>query len=166
MPRKSPLRASQEAEPDLFEAFWTAYPKRTPHPNPKQPARLVWDRLIKAGEAPAVIIAGARAYGAAMAKAGTEPQFIAQARTFLGQRRWEEYAETEMAPALPRDWVGVVSEAEYLRWIAPCTITNDGTTARVVASSPFAADWVRTHYEDAILKATGCQSVEVCHAQG
>jgi hypothetical protein len=76
-----------------FERFWLAYPKRK-GANPKHPARLKFEGACRAGVSPGTLIAGAKAY-ADHELSGTE--FIAQAVTWLHQRRWEDYG-----PAPPK----------------------------------------------------------------
>ena len=78
-----------------FDAFWSAYPSRRPHPHPKQPAKAAWERATRAGADPAVILAGAEAYASYAALEAVEARFICHAATWLNQRRWEQYAEPE-----------------------------------------------------------------------
>ena len=73
-----------------FDAFWAAYPRRR-GANPRAPARTSWDKAIKKGASPEAVLAGAMAYAVdPSTKVGTE--FVAQAVTWLNQRRWEDYA--------------------------------------------------------------------------
>ena len=74
-----------------FDAFWQLYPPRRPHSNPKKPARAKFDAAVKNGTAPADIIRGARNYAAYVRQEGTNPKYVAQAQTWLGQERWTEY---------------------------------------------------------------------------
>jgi hypothetical protein len=69
--------------------FWQAYPKRDGS-NPKTPALDKFQKLVKSGESPAEIIEGARRYAARFAKSGDDRKFVAQAVTWLNQRRWED----------------------------------------------------------------------------
>lgn len=73
-----------------FEAFWKAYPSRSPHPNPKKPAFQKWLAVIKSGVDPQTIIDGAKRYAAYIASEGTDRKHIAQAVTWLNQERWEQ----------------------------------------------------------------------------
>lgn len=75
-----------------FDAFWLIYPKRKGC-NPKAPARTKWDRAIKKGVEPERIINSAKAYADELkdlGQSGTE--FVCQAKTWLNQQRWEDYA--------------------------------------------------------------------------
>jgi hypothetical protein len=80
---------SEEASPH-FQAFWQAYPSRSPHPNPKKLARAKFEAAIKRGVDPAVIVAGAERYARYAASERTDPRYIAQAATWLNQDRWTE----------------------------------------------------------------------------
>src|SRR5262249_10577028 len=76
---------------DPFEAFWTAYPSRAPHSNPRKPPQAEFDRAIKRGVDAAAIVRGSKNYSEIVSQLRTEPQFVAQARTWLHQERWMEY---------------------------------------------------------------------------
>lgn len=67
---------------DSFEEAWGVYPKR-PN-NSKAKARKAWDARVKAGEDPAVMLAGVHAYAAYVERERMEPKFIKQAATFFG----------------------------------------------------------------------------------
>ncbi len=85
----SEVLSSQEVE-EAFEGYWRVYPRRL-GANPKNPAFKKFSALVLAGISPATITAGAKNYAAADAgKIGTP--YIAQAVTWLNQRRWEDYA--------------------------------------------------------------------------
>jgi hypothetical protein len=89
---------------DDFETFWSVYPSRHPHSNPKKPARLKFETAIKRGADPADIIRRARHYAACVAANVGDPRYIAQAQTWLNQERWNDYQE---APEPPRLRVGM-----------------------------------------------------------
>jgi hypothetical protein len=79
---------------ELFDRFWSTYPKRGSASNPRKPAVEKFSRLVKAGADPEAIIAGAQHYAEVerqAGRAGTEK--IAQAITWLNQERWRDYAE-------------------------------------------------------------------------
>lgn len=81
---------------EAFEQWWSHYPKRVGCPNPKQPAWEVWQRLAKSGALPSLpeLIDAADRYGAYCKRERIEPKFIAHARTWLNQQRWEEFVTT------------------------------------------------------------------------
>lgn len=81
------IHTSAQAE---FDEFWAAYPKRTPHANPKHPASLKYINARQKLKVPReVLLTAAKAYAASVA--GKDPEMIAQAVTWLNQRRWEDY---------------------------------------------------------------------------
>jgi hypothetical protein len=84
---------------DLFEAFWREYPKRE-GPNPKAPARKKFLALVASGEDADRIIEGARRCREDhLARNEIKTRYIAQAVTWLNQRRWEDYLDTAPADA-------------------------------------------------------------------
>jgi hypothetical protein len=88
---KSPKKINgiPHGETGDFAEFWLAYPKRQGS-NPKAPAHLKFIRLVHGGVPAAAIIAGAKAYAEAEGSNVGTP-YIAQAVTWLNQRRWEDY---------------------------------------------------------------------------
>jgi hypothetical protein len=85
--------------PPEFEAFWRAYPSRGSHSNPKKPAVAKFAAAIKRGVDPGLIIAGAERYSANVKRTGTDPQYVAQAVTWLNQERWNDQ-EKPIQPGL------------------------------------------------------------------
>jgi len=80
-----------------FDVFWSLYPRRVA----KRAAFREWEKEVRAGADPEVIIAGLRRQLPTMAR--KEPQFIPHARTWLHQGRWEDEIESEVArPTLGR----------------------------------------------------------------
>lgn len=78
-----------------FDEFWSIYPKRGKHSNPKEPARQKWNDLVRTVD-PERIIASARVL--ATVREGEDPQTTPQALTWLRQKRWQDDAPIE-APA-------------------------------------------------------------------
>lgn len=72
-----------------FERFWKVYPRRD-GANPKAPARQKFRQAVRGGADPETIIAGAAAYANAESERIGTP-YIAQTKTWLNQRRWEDY---------------------------------------------------------------------------
>lgn len=104
-PPKSPDGGSVAATDvacDRFEEFWQAYPSR-PN-NPKKPARQKFDRAVKAGADPSVII---RAAGIlAGQRKGQDPQFTPMASTWLNQERWNDIAQaSKPTQEVPRVYI-------------------------------------------------------------
>ena len=79
----------------VFETFWRAYPSRAPHPNPKKPARDKFERAVKRGVDPAVIIGGAGIYAETVRREHIDPRYVAQATTWLNQERWTDQRQPE-----------------------------------------------------------------------
>lgn len=90
-PTPSPLlpanQGASDDAPSRFNEFWTAYPSRGQHSNPKKPARTKFDRIAKTID-PQVLIDAATDY--ARARRGQDPQHTAQAQTWLNQERWND----------------------------------------------------------------------------
>ncbi len=94
---------SDSSPADQFEEFWLVYPKRTPHSNPRLPAKKKFEAAIKNGVQPDSIIRGAQNYARYVENEGLNPRYIAQAVTWLNQERWQDHQE---APAEPEQEVG------------------------------------------------------------
>ncbi len=82
--------------PDLdtarqFETFWQAYPHRDG--DPKKPALKLFAAAVRRSADPEAIIRGARNYAATMRANGTERRFLAQAKTWLNEERWNQHQE-------------------------------------------------------------------------
>jgi uncharacterized protein YdaU (DUF1376 family) len=90
-PEPEPLlfaNAHKAREPDRFEEFWKAYPKRE-GPNSKQAARKSWKKVLGEKHNPQDIIDGVKRYRRELEEAdeiGT--RFVCMASTYLNQERW------------------------------------------------------------------------------
>ena len=83
---------------EFQDRFWKAYPSRGEAANPKAPALEKFARAVKGGADPEAIIAAAQRYAEVERKAGRYgTEKVAQALTWLNQRRWGDYAAA--APA-------------------------------------------------------------------
>lgn len=89
---------SPDATDAKFDEFWAAYPER--HGNPKEPARLKFQAAIKAGADPDDIIRGARNYASFMQRDGKDSKYIAHAKTWLNEKRWNDYLRSPPPPKL------------------------------------------------------------------
>ncbi len=78
--------------------FWRADPSRRPHSNPKKPAQAKFDAALKRGVAEADIIRGAENFAVYVEREHTDPKYVAQAQTWLGQERWTQYQEAATEP--------------------------------------------------------------------
>ncbi len=84
-----PIRPGRD---ELFDRFWKAYPHRGQAADPKAPAKDKFFRALQSGADPEAIIAAAGRYAEierSAGRAGTEK--VAQAVTWLNQRRWGDY---------------------------------------------------------------------------
>lgn len=70
-----------------FDEFWSIYPKRGKHSNPKEPARQKWNDLVRTVD-PEAIIESARLL--AKVREGEDPQTTPQTITWLRQKRWQD----------------------------------------------------------------------------
>lgn len=89
--KKDSPQSPPGGQPDDFDRFWKAYPRRD-GANPKQPARDKFARWVRKGAAPEAMIEAAEAYHReceASGQIGTP--YVAQAQTWLNQRRWSDY---------------------------------------------------------------------------
>lgn len=78
-----------EKYPEDFEKFWSAYPKRK-GTNSKKEAFKKWQGYIRGGVPASLIIQGAEGY--AKDRAGQDATYTQQAKTWLNQAGWEQYA--------------------------------------------------------------------------
>jgi len=80
-----------------FDEFWAAYPSRKPHSNPKVKAKEKYLELRrKKNVSRETLVNAAKKYAAA--RAGEDPLYTAQAKTWLNQWRFEDdYAADEVA---------------------------------------------------------------------
>src|SRR5262249_16793434 len=90
-PHTRSMRAcSLEQVATQFNAFWRAYPSRSPDATRKEPALAKFQAAIKGGASADSVIAGAERYAKYVASERTDPRYIAQAVTWLNQQRWTE----------------------------------------------------------------------------
>lgn len=83
---------------DPFETFWRAYPSRAPHSNPKKPAREKFERAVRRGADPTALVRGAEVYAEMVRRQRVDPQYVAQAKTWLSQERWTEQLRAPEPP--------------------------------------------------------------------
>ena len=87
--------------PEDFETFWSHYPSRGKHPNPKKAAYGKWKSAIKTTD-PQLLINAVKAY--ASSSLPDDRQMIPQAATWLSQERWEEQDTTSDIEWLRECW--------------------------------------------------------------
>ena len=87
--------------PEDFQTFWSHYPSRGKHPNPKKAAYGKWKTAIKTTD-PQLLINAVKAY--ASSSLPDDRQMIPQAATWLSQERWEEQDTTSDIEWLRECW--------------------------------------------------------------
>ncbi|MGI8839729.1 MAG: hypothetical protein ACR2F8_02925 [Caulobacteraceae bacterium] len=119
---------------DAFDRFWAAYPPRPD--NPKAAAREVFLRRVREGADPEAIVRAAGRYSALVGRLRTDSAFVAHARTWLSQRRYEDFPEPPApapAPATeahPLAWLAAeIGEAAWKSWIGPLRVDGATVTA-------------------------------------
>jgi uncharacterized protein YdaU (DUF1376 family) len=100
-PHKPPLGCVKGSGkyPVEFDAFWRAYPSRSPHSNPKKTALAKFEAAIKGGTSPDIIIAGTLRFAKYVASEKTDPRYIPLAATWLNQERWTDLYEPRVGAA-------------------------------------------------------------------
>ena len=114
-------KPTRPAVADEFDQFWAAYPSRGGAANPKQPARDKFARAVKSGCEPSVLISAAKRYAEIERNAGRfGTEKIAQAVTWLNQRRWADYAELATAesskPSQEARWIRMLETHAQGSW--------------------------------------------------
>lgn len=150
-------------ESDDFRRFWAAYPKR--RPNPRYEALRAWDALLRSGEDAEALIGAAGRFAAEILAQAPDPKFIPHARTWLAQRRFEDYTAEPSPDARIVPIQGVVDDrlnrvmtpAEQRNWLAGLRIK--GNTAVVTVVSRFAATEVPRRWGEAIQRALGVEDL-------
>jgi len=89
----------------VFMDFWNAYPPREGE-NPREPARKSFEAALQRGAEPAEIIRGAENYARSVANIDNR-RFVAQAVTWLNQKRWEDHQELREPEPPQRKRIGI-----------------------------------------------------------
>lgn len=154
---------------DAFEAFWKAYPTR--RPNPKAIARLAFQRAVDEGADAAQLARAAERFAEEVRREKIEPTFVPHARTFLAQRRYEDYPDPPPAQASERSaeedpirarlLASGMSLAEWTAWIEPLEISVDAATARCIAPSRLIAERVAQQHLRQLATALGVSAVRI-----
>lgn len=80
-----------------FAAFWNAYPRKVA----KGAARKAWDKAIKAGADPALIVLGARRYATDPRRSDSDIRYTAHPATWLNAERWADEDAPPPQPGTP-----------------------------------------------------------------
>lgn len=118
-----------------FEEFWRIFPPRSPHGNPKKPAKVKFMALVRSGITAEEILAGAKRYATTVIATRTEPRFVAQAITWLNQERWHDDAATQppqaSPPPVPRASKNIkAGSPEDLKWLEERGLSGDFGTGK------------------------------------
>jgi len=162
-----------------FAEFWAAYPPRSP--NPRALAETAFAAAIRDGATPEQLVGAARGYAAEVRAKGIGEAFVVHARTFLAQRRFQDYAATPAeggsGSAAPEPigavaepdhawwpaFKGRVSAAEFRTWIMPLKLCGTAPapfdTAILEAPSRFHRDMVRERFAEPLKAALGVKQV-------
>lgn len=105
----------REAYSSGFEAGWLAYPRKLN----KHGAWIQWQRLIRAGEDEARLIAACRHLAEYVEREGTEDRFVPHGATFFGQqRKWEDYVAGVPAGGgrrpMPKSWAALAAVRDHM----------------------------------------------------
>ena len=165
------MKPDQPLSPELqeaFEAFWKAYPRR--RPNPKAIARRAFARLVAAGVDAGFLERAAGRFAIEARAEKIEAAFVPHARTWLLQRRFEDYPDPALpveAPAPEADGLMQrlerlgLTTAEFTAWIEPLDIQVDGDRALARTPSRFIADRVRGRYLPQLRTALGVTRIDL-----
>lgn len=152
-----------------FEAFWAAYPKRTG--NPKDAARKQWLRLAHARQLPPLndMIAAAKAYASHLKREQVKPEFIAHTRTWLFQKRFEDWLTAEQKgldapppPDIPKALQRAVDHTPGLWtfWLSKCEVSVTDDTITIRPKARFDADYIARNFVS-LIEGTSRRKVEV-----
>lgn len=93
-------RAAATAEPDGFEAFWAAYPKRDGNADRKGAAKAFGAATKRADGHEVITRAAARYAGHCREKGKLGTEFVKQARSWLNGDLWREWVPQELPPEI------------------------------------------------------------------
>lgn len=135
-----------------FEAFWAAYPKRAG--NPKDPARKQWMRLAHRGQLPPLpeMIAAAKAYAAYIKRENISGEFIAHTRTWLFQKRFEDWVPEKSDQPKSRDIpialqkLAEIEPRAWAMWLSKCEIEIDDSNIKVKTKTEFERDYIARNF--------------------
>ncbi|MCF8483325.1 MAG: hypothetical protein K9H25_23115 [Rhodospirillum sp.] len=153
-----------------WEAFWRAYPRR----DSKAKAREVFAALVAAGVDPAFLARAAERQARAWAGKGIDQMYFPYAKTWLGQRVFEDDAladppegdhQGEDVSGIPEPthelWPAFqaigMDRDKFETWIRPLAVTRaaDGVVAVLDAPTAFHADYVRSRLDPDVRRALG-----------
>lgn len=169
MTRKAAAKAVvSPAVQTAFDALMKAYPARGD--NPRAPALVVFARLIAEGDDAEMMVKAAGRFAAVLKAEAREARMIPHTRTWLSQRRFEDYLTDDQAsaptgpkPDHPLFWLAAeIGDAAWMSWIAPLTVEKGkwGYDPCMVVRAPtlFALKRVQQDYGDMIRAQLGVET--------
>jgi hypothetical protein len=90
-----PLAPLAEKRPDLFDEFWSAYPRHVG----KAKAKSTFATKVKNGADPTAVVAAARSYADRCRTTKQDPQFIPHPTTWLNRESWTDDLDEALPPA-------------------------------------------------------------------
>jgi uncharacterized protein YdaU (DUF1376 family) len=126
--------SEQLARAEEFEVFWEAYPKRPG--DPEAQAEWAWQEMLQGDGLPplAEILAAIKRWAAARAATGDEA-LTPYARTWLLEKRWQDWPAPPPPEPHKRDWADAYPDTwgklkaattpnEWAFWLGKCTING------------------------------------------
>lgn len=147
-------RKTRAPEDFGFEKFWDAYPKR--QGDPEGAAELAWDEAAKRPDFPGVdaIVAALSRWKTAR-KLESDPPFAPYAKTWLAEKRWNDWPAPPPPEPHKRDWAEAYPDTwgklkasltpnEWAFWLGKCTI--NGPPHVLYTPDKFTREKVETKY--------------------
>lgn len=119
---------------DEFKKFWDAYPKR--QGDPESAAEMAWDLLKNSGDLPKIdVLLSAVTRWKAARKLESDPPFAPYAKTWLAEKRWNDWPEPPPPEPHKRDWAEAYPDTwaklkasttpnEWAFWLGKCTVNG------------------------------------------
>lgn len=147
-----------------FERLMKAYPPRGD--NPRTPAKAAFAALVAAGEDAEALVQAAARFAEAMKAEKRERRMIPHTRTWLSQRRFDDYLADDPAssdegqanPDHPLAFLEAdIGAAAFRSWIAPLKVTLDPPLGVVVTvQTAFALNHIRkARWDQAVAERLG-----------
>lgn len=132
-----------------FDRLMKAYPVRGD--NPRTPALVVFARLVELGDDAEVIVAAAQRFAAVMKAEKRDARMIPHTRTWLSQRRFDDYAdalasadEGQPSPDHPLAFmVEQIGLSAWRSWLAPLSIDLTASPIMITTRTAFALSHLR-----------------------
>lgn len=177
MPKQCPSSSPSHIPPDGgmtrappisdFERFFEAYPKR--QGDPEGAAEVAWESLKKGGELPEIdaLIDAVNRWKAAR-KLEADPPFVPFAKTWLAEKRWNDWPAPPPPEPHKRDWAEAYPDTwgrlkasltpnEWAFWLGKCTI--NGPPHVLYAPDKFIREKVEVKYGTQIAAMFGGNGV-------